>query len=219
MICVAFVTPMKKKIKVSSSSTFQLSSIALPAEQEGEQKKKRDSNDVEGDGDGDGSDKNNDWTETKGGFIPNIFKKRISRTNKPNQRSNFHFVDNIHDYKTIVADEKEQIVVVRFFASWCRSCKASKPQFNKVVTQFVPSNVKFVELPLTKETQYLHEGLGVPSVPFVHIYHPEAGLVEEMKMSKPHFAKFVNTLKTYVDGSCDIVNDDNDDDEVMGTFE
>jgi hypothetical protein len=68
--------------------------------------------------------------------------------------------------------------------------------------------VKFVEVPLTKETAYIHEGLGVPSVPFGHIYHPEVGLVEEMKINKKVFKEFRETLDDYVRGSCDLPEDE-----------
>lgn len=180
----------------------KLQAIAVPAEQEDEKKKKK------------RADSNDDWTTTKGGFIPNILKKRNSTYPK------VHLVDNIHDYKNIVAEEKDQIVVVRFFASWCRSCKTTKPLFNKLVQSFSDSSVKFVEVPLNKETAYLQEGLGVPSVPYAHIYHPEAGLVEEMKISKPHFSTFIESLRSYVVGSCDVPDEeDNIITDTIGSFE
>ena len=34
--------------------------------------------------------------------------------------SNVKVVQNLDDYKRIVVDEKERIVVVRFFATWCK---------------------------------------------------------------------------------------------------
>jgi len=181
----------------------RLKAVAIPAEQEDEKKKRK-----KGKSDNEESD---DWTTTKGGFIPNILKRKISQRHPKVQ-----LVDNIHDYKDVVVDEKEQIVVVRFFASWCRSCKASKPMFNKLVRTFSDSSVKFVEVPLTKETAYLQEGLGVPSVPYAHVYHPDAGLVEEMKVSKPHFREFGQKLNSYVVGSCDLPEDEV---RVMGAFE
>lgn len=61
---------------------------------------------------------------------------------------------------------------------------------------------------LTKETAYLQEGLGVSSVPFVHLYHPEAGLVEERKFSKGQIQTFERVLEQYVVGSCDLPEDE-----------
>jgi len=130
-------------------------------------------------------------------------------------------IDNIADYKSIVVDEQESIVVVRYFASWCRSCRASEPLFRNIVSRYASQEgndggggggyrcaVKFVQLQLTKDTAYLQEGLGVPSVPYVHVYHPEGGLVEERKFSKSHMAEFSKVLESYVVGSCDLPMDE-----------
>lgn len=199
----------------SSSTTLSrqsmlLQAVALPAEQEDEKRKKRDPNET--------NTNHNDWTTTKGGFLPNILKRK-QRSSNPK----IHMVDNIQDYKTIVADEKEQLVVVRFFAHWCQSCRATKPHFHKLVQSYSEESVKFVQVPLTKETAYLQQGLDVPSVPFAHIYHPEAGLVEEMKVSKPHFSEFRKKLNSYVVGSCDVPEEEEEDGvvvvEPMGSFE
>ena len=62
----------------------------------------------------------------------------------------------------------------------------------------------FVDVPVTPENANLHQGLGVPSLPFGHIYHPTGKLVEELKISRKHFANFARVLKTHVDGQCDI---------------
>mmetsp|Transcript_4682 Transcript_4682/g.7099 ORF Transcript_4682/g.7099 Transcript_4682/m.7099 type:complete len:234 (-) Transcript_4682:189-890(-) len=147
-------------------------------------------------------DDDSDWTPTKGGFIANLTTKRKAA---PAERA--LTVDNIQDYKAEVVDEKERLVVVRFYASWCRSCKASEPLFKKLMNTHSP-DLKFVQVPLTKETAYLHEGLGVPSFPFAHIYHPDAGLVEEMKISKPYFREFKDCLNSYAVGSCELAYDD-----------
>ena len=64
--------------------------------------------------------------------------------------------------------------------------------------------VKYVQVPLTKETAYIHEGLGVTSVPFAHVYHPEGGLVEEKKINKRVFGEFAEVLGWYVKGACEL---------------
>lgn len=131
-------------------------------------------------------------------------------------------VDTLEDYKRIVVDERSSIVVVRFHAPWCKSCKAAYPLFQKMASEYqnhshsssllsTPPNVKFVEVPLTKETAYLHEGLGVPSVPFGHIYHPDAGLVEERKLNRKVFGEFRVALEGYVRGSCDLMDESEED--------
>lgn len=197
-----------------SSRNFRLKAVAdppmLPAEQQGDKKKKREP--------GDDSDEiGNEWTRVNGGFLPSFQKKAAKR-----QKVAVTQIKNIDDYKTFVGEERNAIVVVRFFASWCRSCRASEPFFKRVVSRYFDSQkpgmqVKFAEVPLGKETIHLHEGLGVPSVPFVHIYHPDGGLVEEMKFTKKHYTKFTEILETYRSGSCIIPPDE--EGEVLGVFE
>lgn len=152
------------------------------------------------DGNGSNNDNNDEWTESGGGFIPNILRRRSRKSKRP-AKPIIDDVVTMQEYKDAVVDEPDRIVVVHFYATWCRSCRAVAPSYLKLAKDY--SDVKFVKVPLTKENAYLHEGLGVPSVPFAHIYHPEAGLVEEMKMSKRHFPKLKKRLKTYVDGQCD----------------
>ena len=132
-----------------------------------------------------------DWISIPGGFFPNLNKGRMQE------------VTTLQEYKDVVVNERNKIVVVHFYAPWCRSCKAMAPQLAKMRNS-LGDTVKFVKVPVTPETVMIHQGLGVPSVPFGHIYHPDVGLVEEMKMSKTHWNDFATVLRHYVDGVCDI---------------
>ena len=171
------------------------------------------------------TNKERGWTKVVGGFVPKFLKRsssasadNTSSTSLQNESSAadgttntdttaypaIQLVDTLEDYKRVVVDEKDNIVVVRFFAPWCKSCKASMPLFKKMVAEHASSSVKFVEVPLTKDTAYIHEGLGVPSVPFGHVYYPNVGLVEEKKINKKVFKEFRDALDSYVMGYCDL---------------
>lgn len=63
-------------------------------------------------------------------------------------------------------------------------------------------DVKFVEVPVQENNVNLHQGLGVPSLPYAHIYSPTAGLVEELRMVKGQFKNFQTIVETYRDGQC-----------------
>eukprot|EP00978_Attheya_sp_CCMP212_P004743 scaffold10372_cov44-Attheya_sp.AAC.7 len=168
-----------------------LSAVAEPPFMPEEKEKKDKSNN---------DDIKDEWTESNGGFIPNILRRNTKQTEK---KPNVIPVMTIQEFKDTVVDEPEKIVVVKYYAAWCGSCRAVAPRFAKLASDYA-SSVKFVEVPLTKENAYLHEGLGVPSVPFCHIYHPAVGLVEELKMNKKDFPVVKKALKTYVQGSCEI---------------
>jgi len=115
-------------------------------------------------------------------------------------------VSTLEEYKKVVADETEQIVVVRFYASWCKACQAIKSEYYRLAKQLDEqgSNIKFVEVPLTQNNAFLHQGLGVPTIPYGHIYHPTEGLVEEQSVSKKNFKAFKTKLNSYIIGSCDL---------------
>ena len=199
----AFVSsPLARPVvsAVSTRSPPLFVGIADPPGREEEKEKSRHGDD----------DDNEAWVATSnGGFlpkIPQIFKDKLApgrrKTAVPTE------VVTIQEYKAVVADEKEQMVCVRFYAPWCKACKAVQQPFRKLCRDH-PS-VKFVEVPLTKENAFLHEGLGIPSLPYGHIYHPEAGLVEERKIKKKEFPEFEQALGTYVKGFCEVEYPDGD---------
>jgi thiol-disulfide isomerase/thioredoxin len=144
------------------------------------------------------NDDEDSWIPTKGGFFPKI----LQRPQTPQRQRDITEVKTMQDYKSIVVDEKSQMVAVFFYAPWCRACKAVHGRYRKLAREY--DTVKFVQVPLTPDNGFLHEGLGVPSLPFSHIYHPTAGLVEERKINKHVFKEFQDVLDDYVKGQCQI---------------
>lgn len=147
-------------------------------------------------------------------------------------------LSNIKDYKHYVVDDVDPhqitITVVRFYAPWCRACQAIQQRYYRLAQQYEqrrpleeatapsfhhsrssPSNVvvRFMECPVTKDNAILHQGLGVPSLPYGHIYHSQVGLVEEMKLNKNVFTNFESILASYVNGYCTVTYDNNIHDE------
>eukprot|EP00553_Chaetoceros_curvisetus_P000353 CAMPEP_0204630854 /NCGR_PEP_ID=MMETSP0717-20131115/21379_1 /ASSEMBLY_ACC=CAM_ASM_000666 /TAXON_ID=230516 /ORGANISM="Chaetoceros curvisetus" /LENGTH=168 /DNA_ID=CAMNT_0051648241 /DNA_START=318 /DNA_END=824 /DNA_ORIENTATION=+ len=118
-------------------------------------------------------------------------------------------IDTLEEYKRVVGGAKDdKLVAVRFFAPWCKACKAIAPSFYRLSVTY--PDILFVDVPVTPENANLHQGLGVPSLPFGHIYHPEGGLVEELRISKKYFPAFARALKSYSEGSCSIAEDETD---------
>ena len=71
-------------------------------------------------------------------------------------------------------------------------------------------DISFVEVPVTEKNVNLHQGLDVPSLPFGHIYVPNVGLVEELRISRKFFPQLEMALKSYIEGSCDLPLGDDD---------
>lgn len=134
-------------------------------------------------------------------------------------------IESLEQYKVGVADEKDKIVVVRFYAEWCKACQAVKPAFTRLAKRYTSQNkdrdqrgaplIKFVEVPLTKENTVLHQGLGVPSLPYGHVYHPGVGLVEERKIAKSKFKVFEQVLQSYAEGQCECGYLETDEGEIQ----
>ena len=144
----------------------------------------------------------------------------IANPLKRRSRTNIIHVESVQEYKEQVVNEKECISVVRFYSQYCKSCQASEPHFYKLASEFsnkdTPIKVHFVEVPLNKNTSILHEALEVPSLPWTHIYHPDAGLVEERAVSKKYINDVRKCLRCYVYGECDMNDAPWDCKEVYG---
>jgi thiol-disulfide isomerase/thioredoxin len=130
-------------------------------------------------------------------------RARIATRKKQSMPQNVFEVETLADYKALVGEESSKLVVVRFYAPWCRACKAIQPIFYKMAHQF--PNVVFVDVPCHAKNANLHQGLGVPSLPYGHVYHPISGLVEETKLSRKQFPQLARKLQAYVQGRCDLL--------------
>jgi len=56
-------------------------------------------------------------------------------------------------------------------------------------------NVVFVDVPINEGNANLHQRLGVPSLPYGHIYHPDSGLVDERRITKKLMPEFGEMLQ------------------------
>ena len=123
-------------------------------------------------------------------------------TPKPRPNSLIKEVVTLEEFKQTVVDDAQGMVVVRFHAPWCRACKAMAPGYLKLAK--IHSNIQFVNVPVTETNMNLHQGLGVPSTPYVHLYHPHGGLIEEQKLTRQHLGGFHKLLEDYEAGSCSL---------------
>ena len=92
--------------------------------------------------------------------------------------------------------------MITFFCSEYQSRKVMVPYFYRLARK--RTDILFLGVPITNKNIDLHQGLGVTSAPFGHIYHPDAGLVEELPICKKNWPRFEDSFKTYVAGSCKV---------------
>ena len=125
-------------------------------------KEEREKDSDGGDGGGsaaDGGEGGNDWREWKqiiGGFVPKFLRRRMgveaasasavdteSADGGGPRCPTLLAGDTLNDYKRVVVNERDSIVVVRFHAPWCTSCKSAFPLFSRMVLDYRGHSVKF----------------------------------------------------------------------------
>lgn len=102
----------------------------------------------------------------------------------------------------------DQIKVVRFYADYCRACKAMTPPFYRIA-QTKSDDVTWMEMPANPDTMPIIRALDVPAVPYCHIYHPQLGLVETLRLRKQFMSDFAQILQSYQDGECSLPDEPN----------
>lgn len=109
---------------------------------------------------------------------------------------------SMEEFKAVVTDETEKIVVCKFYAPWCRACKSIAPSYSRIVKQFGDANIKFVDVPIDAVNNEVHRELGIKTYPLAQIYHPQAGLLEQRKIGRIHLPEFHQILRSYAEGFC-----------------
>ena len=105
---------------------------------------------------GKGGDDRREWKQVVGGFMPKFLMRRMeveaasaSAVNTKladgggPRRPMILAVDTLKDYKRIVVNKRDSIVVVHFHAPWCKSCKLAFPLFSRMALDYRGRSVKF----------------------------------------------------------------------------
>mmetsp|Transcript_20610 Transcript_20610/g.37026 ORF Transcript_20610/g.37026 Transcript_20610/m.37026 type:complete len:233 (-) Transcript_20610:142-840(-) len=113
------------------------------------------------------------------------------------QPTNVKIVTSLEEFANVIEQGRrdDKVVVAQFYADWCQKCHTLRPSFARAANSH--PQVIFVNVPVLNTNSNLHQGLGVKSVPFGHIYHPENGLVEETKLSRKMFSEFEGLVKMH----------------------
>ena len=114
-------------------------------------------------------------------------------------------VRNLQEYKTVLdqTNEDNQMLAVLWYSPWCKACRAVIPGIRTLAKRH--PNVKFIQVPVLEENANLHQGLDVPSVPYLHLYVPDdRRLVEEKKMTRKRLSAFQKLLCDYEKGHCSL---------------
>merc|ERR1712224_148212 len=114
-------------------------------------------------------------------------------------------VKSLEEYKNVLDDarERRRMVAVFWYSPWCKACRAAIPGIKTLAKDF--PDVQFIKVPAVEENANLHQGLDVPSVPFMHLYVPDnPRLVEERRMTRKKLPAFRRLLRDYEIGRCSL---------------
>jgi len=84
-------------------------------------------------------------------------------------------IDGQAEFQALLDSHQTQLIAVKFFATWCRSCKALAPKFQKLADAH--RDIKFVEVNFD-ENRNLCRALGLLSLPTVQIYAGNHGRID-----------------------------------------
>mmetsp|Transcript_24442 Transcript_24442/g.52004 ORF Transcript_24442/g.52004 Transcript_24442/m.52004 type:complete len:298 (-) Transcript_24442:217-1110(-) len=147
------------------------------------------------------------------------------KTESPASNKNKKLVSDVRqlqEFKEVLdqAGEDDQMLAVLWYSPWCKACKAVLPGIRTLAKRH--PGVRFIQVPVLEENANLHQGLDVPSVPFLHLYAPEdPRLVEEKKMTRKRLSAFQKLLCDYERGHCSLeqmVLGDDTNDEGIGVW-
>jgi len=114
-------------------------------------------------------------------------------------------VRSIQEYKEALdkAGEDDKMLAVLWYSPWCKACKAVMPGIRTLAKRH--PDVQFIKVPVLEENASLHQGLDVPSVPYLHLYTSEdPRLVEEKKMTRKRLSGFQKCLCDYEKEYCSL---------------
>lgn len=130
--------------------------------------------------------------------IKKVIKKKTRVVNStPIQ--NLVPIDTLEEYNLAMSQHETDIVVIRFYSTWCKSCASVAPSYRRLARR--NPKATFLDVAVSSKNTDLHEGLNIPYVPYGHIYHSNQ-IVEEMKISKIDWNIFERKVKNMMQGYC-----------------
>jgi thiol-disulfide isomerase/thioredoxin len=117
-------------------------------------------------------------------------------------------VVNVHD------DINAPITVVRFYSTYCPACKKSQPAYTGIIRRHLAQQqqqqqqqrrgINWVDVEANSSNLDLQQALGLKTIPTGLIYHPQAGLVEQMSFGKKNLKLVEETIQSYLANECQL---------------
>eukprot|EP00181_Compsopogon_caeruleus_P001158 CAMPEP_0184688370 /NCGR_PEP_ID=MMETSP0312-20130426/29646_1 /TAXON_ID=31354 /ORGANISM="Compsopogon coeruleus, Strain SAG 36.94" /LENGTH=162 /DNA_ID=CAMNT_0027145459 /DNA_START=56 /DNA_END=545 /DNA_ORIENTATION=+ len=112
----------------------------------------------------------------------------------PLERDRVRRLNSTEDFLEMLEEGRNTLVVIKFFASSCRACKAVAPKFVKAAQEF--PEFLFCEIDYA-ELKELCWRLGVLHLPHVQFYSGERGRVEDFDVGPSTIDKLIVKLRKH----------------------
>jgi thiol-disulfide isomerase/thioredoxin len=130
-------------------------------------------------------------------------------------------VKNLQEYIAMLRDEvvnvhdaNAPITVVRFYSMHCPACQKAQPAYFGMIRKHLAQQqqnqeqrrrgINWVDVQANSSNLDLQQALGLKTIPTGLIYHPQAGLVEEMSFGKKNLKNVEEKIQSYLDNECQI---------------
>lgn len=149
-------------------------------------------------------------------------------TEFPKQDKNgIYILENAHQHAALVEANQDKLIVMKFYAPWCRACKALGPKYVQVVKANQDFPIVFAEMTISGNKGFAKD-LGVLALPTIQFYVGEAGLQDTFPCGPskvPILKRKLNALiKANVDATTNllkptaVVEDDDGEDALTETI-
>lgn len=129
-------------------------------------------------------------------------KDMLAKTPMPKQDKNgIYDLSSKEDHLALLADHPGKIIIMKFYAPWCRTCKGLEPKFIQLSKdpKYTPLPLLFAQMSVQYDKEYV-KSLGIASLPSVHINAGSECLVDNFPCSprkipilKKKIAQIVNS--------------------------
>merc|ERR1719217_382009 len=124
----------------------------------------------------------------------------IQRPGTPGQIAPIKTTDDYHQLLQDATDQN-RLVVIKFYASWCRACKAMAPKFERVAEDW--PDIEFHEI-LFDDNKKLCKSLGIKILPFMEIIAGSKGKIEGFSCGPSKISLLVGKLEDTTSQYCGV---------------
>jgi len=134
--------------------------------------------------------------------MKNSLEEKNGTSEMPKQDANgIYDLNTKEDHLALLAAHPGKIIIMKFYAPWCRACKGLEPKFIQISkdTKYDKLPLLFAQMSVQHNKAYI-KSIGILALPSVHIYSGTEGLVEnfpcgpsKLPVLKKKIAQVVNS--------------------------